>query len=366
MVDQNLARVASSHPEAFGTGPGTPFSSLHLEGGQGGLTHLSTGISSLFQDHAGESQLASVVSAPELGWLVSTTRPERVAFVSLRKVRVRVLLMSIAAALLAGVVALFLARQISQPVARLIAIARRIAKEDFHIDRPIHAYGELGQLAHAFNLALEHLAHYRRELRQTTQMRLRLSRLMASASAQEALAIAEAFEDEPTDQLIVLYADIVIVRHVPDVKSEDLVALLGAFFSAAQATVERHGGWLDRYSGDAVIGIFVETPEPALAAAQDLIQDAKAVAERWRESTPVDLNTAVAIATGPGTLRKNIDGDALSVAGPVVERAAIAQADATPGTILIDDQTRSNLKSPPALHPQATGENREDWFALLP
>lgn len=343
VVDLKLRRVASSEPESRGSDAHSPFVGLNLGAGEGGLAQMQAGISTLYTDAQGASQLASVVSAPQLKWLVATSRPRHVAFASLRKTRFRVLLMSIAAALAAGVVALLLARQISRPVQALIRTTRKVAKADFRTPHPLRAYGELGQLARAFNHAIEHIEHYRRELRQTTQLRLRLSRLMSANSSKDALASTETQEDEPVERITILYADVRITRNHPGVKSEDLVALLGTFFAAAHESLARHGGKIDRYSGDAVIGIFQNHPEKALHAAKELIEDARSVSERWQETTPVTLEASVAVATGTGTLRRTVGTQDLSVTGDVVERAAQAQADAPSSEVVLDDNTKAML-----------------------
>ncbi|CAN0586805.1 unnamed protein product, partial [Laminaria digitata] len=79
------------HPDV----QGTPFEGLTLSGDTDGLTSLSAGISKQFIDATGEARLGSVVSDPDLGWLVGTSRPVQTAFESIAKVHQRVLLMSL-------------------------------------------------------------------------------------------------------------------------------------------------------------------------------------------------------------------------------------------------------------------------------
>lgn len=345
---------------------GTPFEGLTLSGAADGLTSLNAGISRQFVDRQGEARLGSVVSDPELGWLVGTSRPVNVAFESISRVHQRILLMSVGAALLAGLVGLFLARQISQPIQALIAAVRRAARANFNPDKEIRAKGELGQLAEAFNAAVSELGKHRLELRQTTQLRLRMSRLVSSAAMHEVLASS----DEPSgeaeqEEVCVLYADVVLPAG-QTVDTEHLVTVLSEFFGAAHDTMRKHGGQVDRFSGDAVIGIFNgPNPAAALAAARDLVADAEAVSERWAQHLGGPLSASAGVVTGSGRIRRAPDSGELSVSGPLVERAAAGQALAVAGQILMDapSQTSAGAKGEAWTGRSAPGET---WFVLAP
>ncbi len=319
---------------------GTAFEGLSLSGSADGLTGLSAGISKQFIDSEGQEQLAALVSDPDLGWIIGTSRPSKIALASIARVHQRVLLMAIAAALLAGLVGLLLAKQISKPIQILIRAVRRTARANFDPDKEVAASGELGQLADAFNTAVHELAQHRMELRQTTQLRLRLSRLVSSAAMHDALATNDEKDQQCETQTVsVLYADVVLPTG-QTINAEHLVTVLSEFFGAAHETMLKHGGHVDRYSGDAVIGIFTgPNPEGALAAAHDLVADAHAVSSRWQQYLGGPLSASVGIVTDEGQIRQAPDSGELSVSGPLVERAAAGQAQAGAAQILIDEPT---------------------------
>ncbi len=350
------------HPDV----QGTPFEGLTLSGDTDGLTSLSAGISKQFIDATGEARLGSVVSDPDLGWLVGTSRPVKTAFESIAKVHQRVLLMSLAAALLAGLVGLLLARQISQPIQALISAVRRAARANFDPERRVAAKGELGQLAGAFNTAVDELARHRMDLKQTTQLRLRMSRLVSSAAMHEVLAASdEQTEAGEVQAVCVLYADVVLPPG-QTVDTEHLVTVLSEFFGAAHETMRKHGGLVDRFSGDAVIGIFSgPNPKAALAAAADLVQDAEAVSERWSQYLGGPLSASAAVVTGEGRIRRASDSGEQSVSGPLVELAGSGQAKAAAGQILMDEATRDQGGA----QGQAVAKRdaaEPTWFLLAP
>ena len=329
------------------------FSMVRLSGA-GGLTRMEAGVSGDFIDPAGEPQLGTVVSAPKLGWMVAASRPHSVAFESLEKVRLRVILMSIIAALAAGLVALIMARQISQPVQKLVFAVRRAAQRGFSLDSQVRASGELGQLAKAFNHALAQMAEFRRQIRQTAQLRLRLSRFGSSTiNARELLARATSQAPPgPPEPMTVLYAD-VLFEEPDSVPTDHLVTILGEFFSAAHDAIRKEGGRLDRYSGDAVIGVFpreqvVEPTHAALSAARTIESDAQAISERWRSVSPIRLSASIGVVTGEARLMTEDDPAAdPTVYGDLVERAAALQRRAHAGMVLIDQGTATAVQLKP-------------------
>ncbi len=357
--------VASSVPGAPPEWPKSVFSMVRLSGA-GGLTRLEAGVSGDFEDAAAEAQLGSVVSAPKLGWVVGASRPYRVAFESLAKVRLRVDLMSAIAALVAGLVALFMARQISQPVQGLVRAVRRAAQRGFSLDSQVRASGELGQLAKAFNQALAQMAEFRRQIRQTAQLRLRLSRFGSSTiNARELLARATSQAPPgPPEPMTVLYAD-VIFEEPDSVPTDHLVTILGEFFSAAHDAIRKEGGRLDRYSGDAVIGVFpsalvVETTHSALAAARVLESDAKAISQRWQSVSPIRLSVSIGVVTGEARLITEDPSSDPTVFGDLVERAAALQRRARESMVLIDQATASRIQVKPLPPGDAVVESLPD------
>ncbi len=306
------------------------------------LSQISTGTSMTFDDAQAQSRLGSVISAPELGWLIGTSRTVEVAFASLQRVRLRSLLLALAAGLGAGIFGLLLARQISAPIQALIRAVGRVHQDGFREDAKVTASGELGQLASAFNSALAQMGRYRSDLKKTTQMRLRLSRLVSPDAVRDFLAQEATVQIErPPQPVTILYADLTQSDELRALAIEDLTALLGDFFAMAHETLLRSGGRVDRYSGDAVIGIF-QSPDHAqagLKAARELLEDTRSLSERWQERARVDLEASVGLATGAAPIVPDADGE-LSVSGALPERAAQLHGWAAPGKIAMDEGTR--------------------------
>jgi class 3 adenylate cyclase len=109
---------------------------------------------------------------------------------------------------------------------------------------------------------------------------------------------------------------------------EALREVMGAYFEVARAAIERHGGTLEKFIGDAVMAVFgVPTVRE-----DDALRAVRA-AEELRDAVEIDVR--IGVNTGEvvtGTADKLVTGDAVNVA------ARLEQAAET-GEILIGDAT---------------------------
>lgn len=332
VFDMQGRYVLSSNPARIGR-PATPDSPFRKVG-------IETGIASSFRGEAGERRLASVISMPQWGWLISASRETSVAFQSIEQVEQRTFLFSLIAALAAGLMGLFFARRVADPVNHLALMVRRSVRRGFSEAVPVEGTTEVKALAESFNDALVELARYREELRHRSQMQVRLSRYLPPSALHELMSKELAAPDDAVNERVtVLYADIAALAD--EAPSRQLVEALGAFFTQACRAVEMYGGHIDRYSGDAVIGLFPESTVPAPPLAAYLAAEALVKAASALEGS---LQASVGLATGESPILKGDDDPReLTVTGWLVERSAILQNDATAGSILLDEATQDGL-----------------------
>ena len=112
---------------------------------------------------------------------------------------------------------------------------------------------------------------------------------------------------------------------------EALRALLGRYFDRMKAIVERHGGTVEKFVGDAVMAVF----GVPVAHEDDAVRAVRAAAE-MREALPeLGVEARIGVNTGEvvtGTEERLVTGDAVNVA------ARLEQA-AQPGEILLGAMT---------------------------
>ena len=86
---------------------------------------------------------------------------------------------------------------------------------------------------------------------------------------------------------------------------EEVRAFQNALFESLGQAITRHGGFVEKYLGDAVLAVFgapvahEDDPARALEAALDMLGRAAALSDRWaaRLGQPVTLH--IAVHTGP-------------------------------------------------------------------
>ena len=144
----------------------------------------------------------------------------------------------------------------------------------------------------------------------------------------------------------VLFADVVGSTAMGEaLDPEDVRALLGRMFAIAREAIERHGGTLEKFIGDAVMAVFGlptahdDDPARACAAAlelRDRVRDDPVLGRRLE--IRLGVNTGEVIASrDPGAGETMVTGDAVNTAARL-EQAADA------GTILVGERTVAALR----------------------
>jgi class 3 adenylate cyclase len=143
----------------------------------------------------------------------------------------------------------------------------------------------------------------------------------------------------------VLFADLVgFTGRAETLDPEDVGALLDAYHARVRHELERHGGTVEKFIGDAVMALFgapvahEDDPERAVRAA---IAIRDAVAERDDAGADSGLRVRTGITTGEALVKlgaRPSAGEGMA-AGDVVNTAARLQAAAPDGGILIDETT---------------------------
>ncbi|HET7310067.1 MAG TPA: adenylate/guanylate cyclase domain-containing protein [Mycobacteriales bacterium] len=139
----------------------------------------------------------------------------------------------------------------------------------------------------------------------------------------------------------VLFADLVGFTTISERRdAEDVRELLGHYFEAARAAVERHGGIVEKFIGDAVMAVWgtdvahEDDAERAVRAALEVVESVAALGTRLE----VDLAARAGVLTGEAAVTVGAQGQGL-VAGDLVNTASRLQSAAEPGTVLVGAAT---------------------------
>jgi class 3 adenylate cyclase/tetratricopeptide (TPR) repeat protein len=164
----------------------------------------------------------------------------------------------------------------------------------------------------------------------------------------------------------VLFADISGSTALGEARDPEATrALLARYFAAMRAAIERHGGTVEKFAGDAVMAVFgipVAHEDDALRAVRAATDMAGALDELDRElgaririRTGINSGEVVAGVAGPGG-----GSDETLVTGDTVNVAARLEQAARPGEVLLGEMTvrltRGALEAGPALTLELKGK----------
>ena len=142
----------------------------------------------------------------------------------------------------------------------------------------------------------------------------------------------------------ILFADLVGFTALSEKRdAEEVRELLTRYFDTCRAVVTRYGGVVEKFIGDAVMAVWgapsahEDDAERAVRAALELIE---AVSLLGGEVGEPALQARAGVLTGAAAVTFGADAQGM-VAGDLVNTASRIQAEATPGTVLVGDATRS-------------------------
>src|SRR3954470_682196 len=136
----------------------------------------------------------------------------------------------------------------------------------------------------------------------------------------------------------VLFADLVGFTTASEGRdAEETRELLSRYFETARTLIERYGGTVEKFIGDAVMAVWgtptarEDDAERAVRAAIDLVA---AVPE-----LDGNLQARAGVLTGEAAVTVGADGQGM-VAGDLVNTASRVQSAAEPGSVLVGEATR--------------------------
>ena len=170
-------------------------------------------------------------------------------------------------------------------------------------------------------------------------------------------AIAEATAERRL--VSVLFADLVGFTTASEGRdAEETRELLTRYFDMASGTIERHGGTVEKFIGDAVMAVWgaptahEDDAERAVRAALELVA---AVPTLGDEEHPILARAGV--LTGEAAVTVGATNQGL-VAGDMVNTASRLQAAAAPGTVLVGEATYRAASTAIAFEPAGAKEMR--------
>lgn len=275
--------------------------------------------------------------APIVGIMLIVLAPR-----NLHNVREASLLAAIAAVLLGTAATLLAGRAIGAPLRNMVRALRQVEHGDLDVSVAVEDAGEIGLLQAGFNNMVA-------GLRERERIQDLFGRHVGPAVADEAISRGITLQGEAR-QVVALFVDITgSTRLTRTMEPVDFVNLLNAFFEIVVEEVERSGGLLNKFEGDAALCVFgapIEMDDPSTAA----LCTARQIRDRVCEMEQLDLGIGVAAGPviagqigSPSRLEYTVIGDAVNEAARLTERAKrvegrILTSEAT--VLAADDEER--------------------------
>ena len=236
----------------------------------------------------------------------------------------------VAVGLLVGLAAtVTAARAVADPVQSVAAALRDVGAGRLDARVPVYDASEIGQLQTGFNAMAE-------GLRERARLQDLFGRQVGTDVARLALERGVRLGGERRE-VAVLFVDVIgsttlAVEHEP----EEVVRRLNAFFGVVVDAVGGHGGWVNKFEGDAALCVFgapVERPDEAACA----LSAARALA---RGLATLEVDAAVGVAAGSvvaGNVGTETRFEYTVIGDPVNSAARLAElARREPGRVLAD------------------------------
>ena len=147
----------------------------------------------------------------------------------------------------------------------------------------------------------------------------------------------------------ILFADLVGFTTLSEGRDhEEVRELLSRYFDTAREIIERYGGTVEKFIGDAVMAIwgaptaYEDDAERAVRAGLDVVDAVKGLAP--------NLQARAGVLTGEAAVTIGAQGQGM-VAGDLVNTASRLQSVAPAGTVLVDETTQRATESAIAYEP---------------
>ncbi len=236
-----------------------------------------------------------------LAWALGTGVPivglGLVGIVALTSVEIDENVLAITAVTLSGIAlvfgalaALLAAYATVHPIGSIRRGLAEVQRGDFDVRLGVWDSTEVGLLQAGFN-------EMAAGLRERERIRDLFGRQVGRDVARQALAAGEVDLGGVESEVAVLFVDVVGSTELAATRPpREVVDLLNRFFGEVVAVVERNGGWINKFEGDAALAIF-GAPAPLDDADGRALRAARELDERLRAAVP-ELAAGVGVASG--------------------------------------------------------------------
>ncbi|WP_372677442.1 adenylate/guanylate cyclase domain-containing protein [Desulfosarcina sp.] len=251
-------------------------------------------------------------------------------------------------------IAVYLGLRFSKPILELVAATEAIGKGDYRYRVELKRQDELGNLATAFNQMGEEL--FRHSLTRQSFGKYVGEEVLEMILADPEKMWLKGHKNDAT----ILFADIRgFTAYAEDREPEEVVDMLNTYFEIATRAIMDYGGYLDKFIGDGVLGVFgvpvfrKDHVERAVRTALDLKEQ---LHMHSIHGNPLLSAVGIGIHTGPivsGNIGSQVKME-YTVIGDTVNLASRLSELAAPGEVLVTEAVYDRLRALVCAEPAGT------------
>jgi adenylate cyclase len=257
--------------------------------------------------------------------------------------RLSVILVTLAVIFIGLAVSVLYGFRFSHPISEIVKATDEIAKANYQYRIPLKRNDELGNLAIAFN-------NMGQELWKNAMTEKSFGKYVGTEVLDLILANPETDWLKGTrNEATIIFGDIRGFTSYTTKKSpEEVVEALNAYFEIATSNIIKFGGYVDKFIGDAVMGVFgvpvfrkdhVERAARAALQIQEELHNASRNGIKLLASVGISIHTGVVVAGNVGSQSKM----EYTVIGDSVNVTARLNALAGPGEVVVSQQVKDEL-----------------------
>jgi adenylate cyclase len=223
--------------------------------------------------------------------------------------------------LVTGAVAImFAAKSVADPIESVTTALSAVERDRLDVRVPVYDGSQIGQLQNGFNAMVEGLRERRR-------LRDLFGRQVGTDVAQQALERGVSLGGEQVFASM-LFVDVIGSTELAAARpAPEVVAALNAFFAVVVDVVDRTGGFVNKFEGDAALCVF-GAPVPRDDSATCALLAARLLHERLRDirglSAAIGVSAGTVVAGNVGTKERfeyTVIGDPVNEAARLTELA---------------------------------------------
>jgi adenylate cyclase len=271
----------------------------------------------------------------------------------IHKARLTIIMITFFIILFGSLIAVWLGFRFSRPISNLVLATREIGSGNYQHKIILARNDELGSLATAFNRMGD-------ELWKNSLMQKSFGKYIGSEVLEMILANPESvWLKGHRNEATIVFTDIRGFSTYSEVKEpEEIVEGLNQYFEIVTQAILDHNGYVDKFIGDAVLGVFgvpvyhedhVERSVRAAIDMQKAFMIERNNGNNLLQSVGIGINSGVVVSGNIGSQDKM----EYTVIGDAVNLAAHLNKIADPGEIIISKSVYENLEDMITIEPLA-------------